>query len=64
MKYRWSFRYCELFISEVFPEDMGEYVCKVSNKTGTVYTRTTLTVESKYIFELENIQSLAYFSTE
>lgn len=40
-----AFRYCELFISEVFPEDMGEYVCKVSNKTGTVYTRTTLTVE-------------------
>ncbi|XP_022670582.1 myosin light chain kinase, smooth muscle-like, partial [Varroa destructor] len=38
--------YCELFISEVFPEDMGEYVCKVSNKAGTVYTRTTLTVES------------------
>ncbi|XP_028966661.1 muscle M-line assembly protein unc-89-like [Galendromus occidentalis] len=46
--------YCELFISEVFPEDMGEYVCKVTNKAGTVYTRTTLTVESyEYIADSE-----------
>ncbi|GIY77540.1 titin [Caerostris extrusa] len=38
--------YCELFLSEVFPEDMGDYLCKAVNKAGEAVTRTTLTVES------------------
>lgn len=40
--------YCELFLSEVFPEDMGEYVCKAVNKAGEAVTRTTLTVDCKF----------------
>ncbi|GFY70908.1 titin, partial [Trichonephila inaurata madagascariensis] len=42
--------YCELFLSEVFPEDMGDYVCKAVNKAGEAVTRTTLTVDCKFCF--------------
>ncbi|KAL3173714.1 hypothetical protein MRX96_041522 [Rhipicephalus microplus] len=38
--------YCELFISEAFPEDMGEYICKAVNIAGTAVTRTHINVES------------------
>lgn len=41
--------FCELFLSEVFPEDSGEYVCKAVNKAGEAVTRTNLSVECKYI---------------
>ncbi|EEC05629.1 titin, putative, partial [Ixodes scapularis] len=37
--------YCELFISEAFPEDMGEYICKAVNVAGTATTRAHVHVE-------------------
>lgn len=39
--------YCELFISEAFPEDMGEYICKAVNVAGTATTRAHVHVEGE-----------------
>ena len=36
---------CELFISEVFPQDTGDYRCIAVNQYGKAVTNATLTVE-------------------
>lgn len=37
---------CELIISEVFPENAGEYVCRATNRLGEAICRSPLIVES------------------
>lgn len=38
-----------LIINEVFPEDEGEFTCTAVNTFGMAQSKTTLTVESKYL---------------
>lgn len=39
---------CSLAISEVFPENAGEYSCEVNNKVGKAICKSSLIVEGKY----------------
>ncbi|XP_072140293.1 obscurin-like [Dermacentor andersoni] len=52
--------YCELFISEAFPEDMGEYICKAVNIAGTAVTRTHINVESYEYVPDSEVASATY----
>lgn len=39
-----------LKISEIFPEDEGEYICIATNSLGSVETKCKLTVECEFAF--------------
>lgn len=39
--------HCELYISEVFPEDAGEYLCKAVSCAGEAKSEALLIVECK-----------------
>lgn len=41
---------CELAISEVFPEDCGQYVCQAVNPAGEAVCSTFLAVERKLFY--------------
>ncbi|XP_064466557.1 myosin light chain kinase, smooth muscle-like [Ornithodoros turicata] len=55
--------YCELFISEAFPEDMGEYVCKATNVAGTATCRTHVHVEAYEYVPDSEVASATYDTT-
>lgn len=40
---------CKLAISEVFPEDAGEYTCHASNKVGEAVCAASLIVEGQFL---------------
>lgn len=39
---------CELRVAEVFPEDAGDYACRLETGYGVVETRSQITVEGEY----------------
>ncbi|XP_035789232.1 titin-like isoform X6 [Anopheles albimanus] len=49
---------CQLTISEVFPEDKGEYTCVAANKIGEAICRATVNVEPfEYVPDSEQFRS-------
>jgi hypothetical protein len=40
---------CTLKIAELFPEDSGEYVCKVENSISSDLTRAVVNVDGKSV---------------
>lgn len=49
---------CVLTVSEVFPEDTGEYACIASNKLGEAICKTTVNVEPfEYVPDSEQFRS-------
>ncbi|ETN58767.1 novex-3 (titin isoform) [Anopheles darlingi] len=50
--------HCQLTISEVFPEDKGEYTCVAANKIGEAICRATVNVEPfEYVPDSEQFRS-------
>ena len=49
---------CSLAITEVFPEDAGEYTCHAINPVGEAVCTTSLVVEGKHRLKIFHLQCL------